>query len=125
VYVPLYSEILSAILDTWVTFVILVLIFAIGCRKRDGLWTTQQPPNAVFVAAAQPQQGFQQAWPAPQYTAPQGGGVQYYPEGAPPQQQMQSGWQQQQQQAQYYEKSGQNQPAYQSVDIPEVSAHNY
>jgi hypothetical protein len=77
---PTYTLILNPILDTWVTFVVLVLIFVIGSRKRDAdsLWTTDLPETAVFVGVQQPQQ-FQQAYPVSQYGAQQGGAVQYYP----------------------------------------------
>jgi hypothetical protein len=97
----------------------LVLIFVLGCRKRDGLWTTE-PPTGIF-AGGQPQQQVQQAWPAPQYAAPPEGVVQYYPQGAPQQQQLQPGWQQQQQQP-YYQKPDQGQPGLQVV-VPEVSSY--
>jgi hypothetical protein len=40
--VPQYVLVVDPILDAWVTFVILVLIFVIGCRKRKGLWSTDQ-----------------------------------------------------------------------------------
>jgi len=47
---PTYTSILNPILDTWVTFVVLVLIFVIGSRKRDvdSLWATELPETAVF-----------------------------------------------------------------------------
>jgi hypothetical protein len=98
----------------------LVLIFVLGCRKRDGLWTTE-PPTGIFAEAAQPQQQVQQAWPAPQYSPPPDGVVQYYSQGAPQQQQMQPGWQQQQQQH-YYQKPDQDQPGLQVV-VPEVTGY--
>jgi hypothetical protein len=98
----------------------LVLIFVLGCRQRDGLWTTE-PPTGIFAGAAQPQQQVQQAWPAPQYSAPPDGVVQYYSQGATQQQQMQPGWQQQQQQH-YYQKPDQDQPGLQVV-VPEVTGY--
>jgi len=117
---PISTEVIDPILDAWPTFVILVLIFVLGCRKRDGLWTTE-PPTGIFAGAAQSQQQVQQAWPAPQYAAPPEGVVQYYPQGAPQQQQMQPGWQQQQQQH-YYQKPDQGQPGLQVV-TPDVSGY--
>jgi hypothetical protein len=73
--------ILNPILDTWVTFVVLVLIFVIGSRKRDAdsLWITDLPEAAVFVGVAQQPRQVQQAYPVRQYGVPQGAGVQYYP----------------------------------------------
>ena len=119
---PIYTEAIDPILDAWPTFVILVLIFVLGCRKRDGLWTTE-PPTGIFAGAAQQQQQqqVQQGWPAPQYAAPPEGVVQYYPQGAPQQQQMQPGWQRQQQQL-YYQKPDQDQPGLQVV-VPEVTGY--
>jgi hypothetical protein len=78
---PTYTSILNPILDTWVTFVVLVLIFVIGSRKRDAdsLWTTELLETAAFVGVAQQPQQFQQAYPVQQYGVPQGGSVQYYP----------------------------------------------
>ena len=37
----MYTLIVNAILDTWVVFIILLLIFILGCRKRDGFWSTK------------------------------------------------------------------------------------
>jgi hypothetical protein len=76
---PKYTSILNPILDTWVTFVVLVLVFAIGKRDAESLWTTDLPETEIFVGVAQQPQQFQQAYPVPQYGVPQGGGVQYYP----------------------------------------------
>jgi hypothetical protein len=78
---PAYTWILNPIFDTWITFVVLVLIFAIGSRKRDAdsLWTTDLPETADFVGVAQQPQQFQQTYPVQQYGVLQGGGVQYYP----------------------------------------------
>jgi hypothetical protein len=78
---PTYTLILNPILDTWLTFVVLVLIFVIGSRKRDAdsLWTTGLPEAAIFAGVAQQPQQFQQVNPVQQYGVPAGGGVQYYP----------------------------------------------
>ncbi|KAL1984537.1 hypothetical protein VTN96DRAFT_9037 [Rasamsonia emersonii] len=40
---PEYTIVVDGVLDAWVTFVLLVLVFVIGCRKQRGLWSTQQP----------------------------------------------------------------------------------
>jgi len=60
----------------WTTFVVLVLIFVIGCRKRDGFWSTNEGG------------GIQQAWPAPMQ---QQSYAQY---NVPVQNPTQQGWQQ-------------------------------
>ncbi len=39
---PLWLAIVEPILDTWPVFVLLVLLFTMGVRKKDGLWSTQQ-----------------------------------------------------------------------------------
>ncbi len=53
---PLYVAILKPLLSTWPVFILLVLLFAMGVRKKDGLWSTQQPwtGNGVHVAYAPP-----------------------------------------------------------------------
>lgn len=58
--IPIYTEVLWPILDAWVTFVMLVLLFVIGCRKGGGLWITEQTPSWSFVAAQQQHQPIQQ-----------------------------------------------------------------
>jgi hypothetical protein len=79
--IPLYTEVLSSIFDGWVTFVVLVLLFVIGCRKAGGLWTPEQAPNGTFGAGQQ--QPVQQYWQSPQPVVPQGNGVQYYQQAPP------------------------------------------
>jgi hypothetical protein len=51
---PLALAIVQPILSTWPFFVLLVLLFAMGVRKKDGLWSTGQPwaGNGVHVAYA-------------------------------------------------------------------------
>jgi hypothetical protein len=36
---PEYVRVVDPILDVWTTFVVLVLIFAIGCQNEKGLWS--------------------------------------------------------------------------------------
>ena len=40
---PVAFNAVDPILNSWVMFVILVLLFAIGVRKKKGLWSTHQP----------------------------------------------------------------------------------
>jgi hypothetical protein len=70
--VPIYFEAVNPILDYWSTFVVLVLVFVIGCQKDDGLWSTEQ--------------ALQNAKPQPIYVNNPG----YYPQQQMPPQ----GWQQ-------------------------------
>lgn len=40
---PTYVEVMDPILGTGTTVVVLVLIYAIGCQKQKGLWSTITP----------------------------------------------------------------------------------
>ncbi|KAE9367216.1 hypothetical protein N431DRAFT_385443 [Stipitochalara longipes BDJ] len=82
-FVPIYTEILWPILDAWVTFIVLVLVFAIGCRRRHGLWTTEPGSSGMFGRRQQPQP-IQQQWQSPQPVVPQGPPMQYTQQVAHP-----------------------------------------
>ncbi|PMD29427.1 hypothetical protein L207DRAFT_445482 [Hyaloscypha variabilis F] len=75
-YIPIYTEVLFPILDPYVTFAVLVLVFVIGCRRRHGLWTTAVPSSRIF-GGTQQQQPVQQQWGPPQPIVQQGPPVQY------------------------------------------------
>ena len=44
----------AAVFGIWTFFVVLVLLFVIGVRKRNGLWTTQQPWISGNMSAGPP-----------------------------------------------------------------------
>ncbi|KAL1878031.1 hypothetical protein VTK73DRAFT_8255 [Phialemonium thermophilum] len=71
--VPRGIVIVQAVLDQMILFVLLVLLFVIGIRKRNGLWSTEQPWTKGPIVYA----------PVPQQT--QAGWVQSAPYGAPQQ----------------------------------------
>jgi hypothetical protein len=114
--VPLYIQVLDPILDIWTTFVILVLVFVIGCRKRDGLWTTHQPWMANYGGGAPQVQQPQQVWPAPMNSVLQQGYAEYNHQAPPVQPQMQPGWQQP---VYYYPQANQAPPGVQSEGMPQ------
>lgn len=89
VFVPDYVYILDPILDMWVTFILLVIIFAMGCKKRDGFWTVQQPYEASYGGPVP-----QQAWPAPMYPVAAQGYAPYPLQTVPAQWQQKPGYQQ-------------------------------
>jgi hypothetical protein len=113
----LYVNVVDPILDMWTTFVLLIIIFSIGCRKRDGLWSTNH--EAAFqqeVKVPSPLQP-QQTWPAqshPQQQQQQGF-AQYYV----PQQQQQQGINQYYTPVYNYPEASQGQPAMQSGYAPQ------
>lgn len=106
---PLAIDIVDPILNVWIFFVVLVLLYVIGVRKAKGLWTIPQPwmrgaaPPALTGQPLPPMSQWGQypqqvvyVQPAPGYMAqgqsgqgwqgqPQQGG--YYYQQAPPQQQ--------------------------------------
>src|ERR1700729_1528043 len=49
-FVPQYIEVVDPILYTWVTVSIFGLLMAIGLKKRNGLWSQQQPQQQGIVA---------------------------------------------------------------------------
>ncbi|KAJ9142447.1 hypothetical protein NKR23_g7242 [Pleurostoma richardsiae] len=104
-------SVVDPILNIWVFFVLLVLLFVLGCRKEKGLWTTPQPwMGGATVPPALSGQPL-----APGVAQQHGGWVQYAPGqqivyvqpapvyAAPGQQPVvEQGWQGQQQGGYYY-----------------------
>ena len=94
---PLYLAIVQPILDTWPVFILLVLLFTMGVRKKDGLWSTQQqqqPWNGTGVQVVAVPAGFnggvapQPAWQVQPQQEVQQHGQQYpqqYTQQYPPQ----------------------------------------
>lgn len=85
---PEYINIIDAVLNTWIFFVVLVLLFVIGVWKHKGLWSTAQPFMSGPAAAppmvyAIPQQ--QYGYGAPQQMAYQPQGWQGQPVQQPQQ----------------------------------------
>lgn len=85
-------NIIDPLLSIWPFFVLLVLLFVLGIRRRKGLWTTQQnwmngaapgqppyPPGGLY-APPPPQMGYQGQYP---------GQPMQYPPQYPPQYQQQ------------------------------------
>lgn len=89
---PQAISIIDPLLSVWPLFVLLVLLFVLGIRRRKGLWTTQQnwmngaapgqppyPPGGLY-APPLPQMGYQGQYP---------GQPMQYPPQYPPQYQQQ------------------------------------
>ena len=55
---PMALDIVEPIMDTWPVFILLVLLFTMGLRKRDGLWSTQQQQSWTGVQVAAAPTGF-------------------------------------------------------------------
>lgn len=85
---PNWPDVVEPILNDWVTFVILILIFVIGCRKRDGLWSLGHQWNNPQQPAVWAPQGPQTAWvpqgPQAAWLPPQGQQPAYGAPGAIP-----------------------------------------
>ncbi|OIW24633.1 hypothetical protein CONLIGDRAFT_101313 [Coniochaeta ligniaria NRRL 30616] len=123
---PIAIGVVDPILTAWVMFVILVLLFVIGIRKKQGLWTTHQPWMANMNQVPGPAVPGQGGWV-------QGGAYPPQPQPAyqqyPPQQyayampQQQQGWVQQQPMQQYPQAlHGQHSP--QSSSPPYIPAES-
>ncbi|KAH8695154.1 hypothetical protein BGW36DRAFT_382207 [Talaromyces proteolyticus] len=65
-----YADIVDPIINIWTFFVILVLLFVIGRRKQDGVWSTPQQwmsPDIMSQPGGQPPQQWMNPDIVPQY----------------------------------------------------------